>query len=75
MKGSPYYITAEEWSNKLENYEFVVFFHLNDVFQEVYGTLFEQPETIGDGTVYKVIRGEDGIKLNYIGKTGIKSFR
>lgn len=74
-KGTPYYITAEEWADKLENYEYVVVFHPNDVFSETYGTLFEQPETIDDGTVYKVINVEDEIKLNYIGKTGIKSFR
>lgn len=75
MNGNPYFITAEEWKNKLEDYEFVVLFHPNEVFAESYGKLFEQPETIDDGTVYKVSNGEGNIQLVFIGKTGIMSFR
>lgn len=75
MNGNPYYITAEEWENVLKNYEFVVLFHPNDVFIESYGSLFEQPESISDGTVYRVNKEYGNVKLELIGKTGIKSFR
>ena len=75
VKGTPYYISSEDWEKTLVDYEYVVLFHPNDVFSESYGALFEEPETIGDGAVYKVHRESEGINLKIIGKTEIRSYR
>lgn len=74
-KGTPYYISFEDWEKTLIDYEYVVLFHANDVFRESYGDLFEEPDTIGDGAVYKVHKENDGINLKIIGKTEIENFR
>lgn len=74
-KGTPLYVTADEWKNVLGAYQYVVIFHANDVFKAAYESVFEEPETIDNGTVYLVENSNDGIMLRYIGKTGIKSFR
>lgn len=75
MHGNNTVLTAEEWGNRLEDYEYVVLFSINDVFMEGYGELFTEPETIDDGTVYRVEKEGEAIRLSYIGKVGIKSFR
>lgn len=55
--------------------EYVVIFHVNEMFKECYGKFFEVEETIDDGTVYKVNKEKEQGFLEYVGKTGIKNFR
>lgn len=70
----PYLISVEEWGQKLCDYQYVVIFHSNEVFAESYGTLFEEENTISDGSVYKVCQEQGSIVLKQIGKTEIKKF-
>lgn len=68
-------LSADEWCAQLKNCEYVFLFHPNEVFSKSYGELFEEPETIADGTFYQVINTEKGVILQYIGSVGVKSFK
>lgn len=72
MAGIGQILPPGEWENSLRDYQYVVVFHPNDVFAESYGALFDEPETIDDGTLYKV--GQN-MKLSYLGKIGIKEYK
>ena len=52
-------ISAEEWKEKLKDYDYVLIFRANDSFREDYGALFEHPEEIGDGTIFAADHGTD----------------
>lgn len=67
--------TIDEWSSDLERCEYLFIFHPNEVFAESYNILFEEPETVDDGTFYKVMKTDSGIKLSYIGKVGVKEYK
>lgn len=73
--GSPCYLEKEEWAKQLVNYEYVVLFYPNEMFKRDYAGLFSEPETIEQGTVYRVNKEGTELVLDYIGKTGIKEFR
>lgn len=73
-KATPRFITVGEWEKKLFDYQYVVLFHPNEVFAESYGVLFEEPDSISDGTVYKIYQNNGNISLKLIGKAGIKKF-
>ena len=74
-KGQPVVLSAQEWAEGLKAYKYVVILHPNDVFAAGYGELMEEPSTIDDGVIYRVREADGGIKLQYVGKTGIKQFR
>ena len=59
----------------MQNYQYVFIFHPNEVFEESYGSLFENPDTIDDGTFYQVRCIDERVVLEYIGKTGVKSYK
>ena len=66
---------VEQWEEQLQSYEYVVLFYPNEVFKEGYKELFREPETIDQGTIYRVNKEGQKLILDYIGKTGIKDFR
>lgn len=68
---TPYFVSVKEWEKKLYDYDYVVLFHPNEVFREAYAPLFENPDSIDDGTVYKVRKSGNSIELKLIGKTGV----
>ena len=73
--GTPYYLEVEQWEEQLQSYEYVVIFYPNEVFEEGYRELFREPETIDQGTIYRVNKEGQELVLDYVGKTGIKDFR
>ena len=75
MAGLGQILPIEEWGNRLRGYQYVVVFHPNDVFAENYGALFDEPETIDDGTIYRVNKSGNSVALSYIGKTGVIEYK
>ena len=73
--GAGQILSFEEWERQLWNCQYVFIFHPGDIFAEDYGSLFLEPETIDDGTFYRVIQSEGKIVLSYIGKIGVKDFK
>lgn len=68
-------LSREEWGERLKGCQYVFLLHPNDVFQESYGPLFEEPDSIGDGAFYQVQKTEEGVSLSLIGKVGIKGYK
>ena len=68
-------VPCDTWEEKLRNYQYVFIFHPNEVFRESYESLFEDPDTIGDGTFYRVKCTDERVVLEYIGKTDVKSYK
>lgn len=67
-------LSSDDWARELSTqYEYVFLLHPNEMFGQMYGELFEDPSTLGDGTFYKVMPSENGRSiLSYIGKVGVK---
>lgn len=74
-RGRSSIIPIEQLESELRQYNYVILFHVDEMFADSYSELFEAGETIGDGTVYKVMTDENGVTLHYVGKTGIKEYR
>lgn len=67
-------ISEEDLEEKLQHSQYVFILHPADVFRESYENLFEEPDTIDDGTFYKVQKSDEKIVLSYIGKVGVKTY-
>ena len=52
-------VPTEEWKEKLKNYDYVMILCANDSFREDYGSLFENPEEIGNNTIFGVDHERD----------------
>ena len=74
---SPTILSAADWEKQLsEEYSYVFLLHPNEVFSQMYGSLFEDPSSIQDGTFYRVNSDPSGhVQLSYIGKVGIKNYK
>ncbi|SFH53460.1 hypothetical protein SAMN05216405_4003 [Lachnospiraceae bacterium NLAE-zl-G231] len=74
---SPTVVTPKEWEKQLSTqYDYVFLLHPNELFSDMYFSIFEDPSTIGDGTFYRVKKlKDDNIQLSYIGKIGIKAYK
>lgn len=74
---SPTVLSAADWEKQLsEEYSYVFLLHPNEVFSQMYGSLFEDPSTVQDGTFYRVNSDPSGhVQLSYIGKVGIKNYK
>ncbi|MCI8773020.1 MAG: hypothetical protein HFI50_03665 [Lachnospiraceae bacterium] len=68
-------ISCDMWENQLRDVQYVFLFHPGDVFQESYGELFEERDTIEDGAFYRVEQGEDGVRLRFIGKIDVGAYK
>ena len=47
-------ISAEEWREKLKDYDYVLMLCAGDAFRGDYGALFENPEEIGERRIFAV---------------------
>lgn len=68
-------VSCEKWEERLFKCQYLFIFHPNDVFRESYGSLFAEPDTIGDGTFYRVRQSDEKVTLEYIGKVGVKNYK
>lgn len=61
-------ITMQEWSDILiyENYSYVYIFKSDDIFEKIYGALFENKENIKDKTLYKVNVNNSSVILSEV---------
>lgn len=67
-------VSEETLEEKLQHSQYVFILHPADVFRESYENLFEEPDTIDDGTFYKVQKLDGKLVLTYIGKVGVKTY-
>ncbi len=72
---SSWVLAADEWKKHLQDCQYVVVFHADELFIKSYAELFEEPEAIKDGSIYQVICNEDDLLLRLIGSTGIKEWQ
>lgn len=71
----PFIWAAEEWESTLKTYDYVFVLHPYEIFSEDYGKLFADPDTIDDGTLYRINQDTGEVSLDYIGKVGVKAWR
>ena len=75
MYEEPFIWAAEEWGSTLKTYDYVFVLHPYEIFSEDYGKLFADPDTIDDGTLYRINQDTGEVSLDYIGKVGVKAWR
>lgn len=70
------YLSLKEWASVLQaDYDYVFLLHPCETFSDMYGSLFEAPETISDGSFYKIVKEEnEQISLQHVGQIGIKKY-
>lgn len=68
-------VPCDAWENELQSAQYVFLFHPGDVFEESYGRLFEESDTIEDGAYYRVERTAEGILLKLMGKIDVGSYK
>lgn len=68
-------VPLEEWRNYLSGCDYLFILHADEFFKESYQVLFLEPETIEDGSIYRVMKESNNISLMYVGRTGIKKYR
>lgn len=66
-------LSVEEWQEELQDCQYVVVFHADELFRQSYQEVFGETE-IEDGSVYRIINDSSGITLLKIGTTGIKGW-
>ena len=66
-------LSVEEWQEELQDCQYVVVFHADELFRQSYQEVFGETE-IEDGSVYRIINDSRGITLLKIGTTGIKGW-
>lgn len=67
-------LSKELWEAQLQECEYVVVFHADELFIQSYKEVFEEPESIGDGSIYQVVKKDNTVSLQLIGQTGIKGW-
>lgn len=68
-------MSQQKWVEQLDECEYVVVFHADELFKESYAEVFGNSENIQDGSVYRVEKDNGEINLAMIGQTGIKGWR
>lgn len=56
-------ITVEEWAKLLKDYTHLYVAHTDDRFKSLYGSLFQDPNTLSDKTLYRIEKDGDNIRL------------
>ena len=56
-------IPAEEWREKLKDYDYVMIWQADDTFREDYAALFENPADIDDRTIFAVNHETDMLRI------------
>lgn len=74
-QGAHRIISCDAWEEQLKDAQYVFLFHPGDVFEESYGRLFEESNTIDDGAFYRVEQNGDGISLKLIGKIDVGTWK
>ena len=67
-------VTVEEWKEYLSECQYLFVLHADDFFVESYSSIFDEPETIRDGSIYYINNVEE-VRLTYVGNTGIKKYK
>lgn len=67
-------LSIEEWKKELKDCEYLVIFHADELFHKSYSELFKDSEQIEDGSVYQIVKDNEDISFDLIGKTGIKGW-
>ena len=75
VKGVPRVVDRETWQDDLQDYDYVFIEHPDELFAADYGVLFEDPETVGNGTFYEVVKQNGDLALHYVGRVGIKEWK
>jgi hypothetical protein len=57
-------MTKEKWDKALDNFDYVVIFNTSESFIKEYSSLFNEPESLANQGIYKVIHSSKGNKLN-----------
>ncbi|MCM1174341.1 MAG: hypothetical protein NC341_04735 [Blautia sp.] len=68
-------LPCDALEDRLDDAQYLFLFHPGEVFQESYGSLFEEDDTIEDGAYYRVERTADGIRMKFIGKIDVGVYR
>lgn len=68
-------VSESEWSELLQDCDYVFIRHPYELFKEDYKGLFEDPVTVDDGTFYRVVKQDGAVLLHYIGKVGLKEWK
>lgn len=68
-------VTVEKWKAYLSNCQYLFVLHADDFFIESYKTVFIDPQTIQNGSIYRVDKIEGEVRLAYIGNTGVKKYK
>lgn len=66
-------LAVDDWKYQLSKCKYVVVFHTDNLFKESYAEVFGDTP-IEDGSVYQVLNEAGEIKLQLMGKTGIKGY-
>ena len=64
-------MSAEQWSEKLEECDYVFVMITDQMFEQDYAEVFADVNTIDNGTFYKVVRNQGKVSLNYIGQVPV----
>lgn len=56
-------MTVEKWNSELKNYDYVIVYKSTDSFKAEFGSLFEDPNSLDDQGIYRVVHDENGNRL------------
>jgi hypothetical protein len=56
-------MTLSEWDTALDNYDYVIVYRATDSFIAEYGSLFEDPESLVEQGIYRVVHGPERNQL------------
>ena len=74
-QGTGQILSCGAWESQLKDAQYVFLYHTVDGFRESYEKLFEESDTVEDGAFYRVVQAEDGIRLKFIGKIDVGSYK
>lgn len=67
-------LPLEEWKKELMGCQYLVIFHADELFHKSYSELFKDSDLIEDGSVYQIVKDNEDMSFDLIGKTGIKGW-
>lgn len=53
-------ITPEEWEAELHKWDYLYLYHIDDQFLEKYTGVFDEPDQLRDGQLYRIVQEADG---------------
>lgn len=67
-------LSVEEWERRLQSCQYVFILNADEAFKMDYAGIFEEPNTISNGTIYEVQENDDSIMLHFIGQVGFLTY-